>query len=165
MVLSTGHNPQERSVRVERPQLPLLQTSGYPIFTSGQSLNSDTFHGLNEPPLPCTGANPLENAPFQVASPLRHDQPYQRKALPGANPIVGPSINVVPPTPMEQPATQEYPHTRVAFALSSSVSPQATPMLSSPKLPTPKKQRFMMGPRADCEKCRLGVKGHFVHLE
>jgi hypothetical protein len=25
--------------------------------------------------------------------------------------------------------------------------------------------RFSMGPRADCEKCRMGVKGHSVHLD
>jgi len=34
-----------------------------------------------------------------------------------------------------------------------------------PVPPTPnKKQKFTMGPRNDCEKCRLGVKGHWMHI-
>ena len=28
-----------------------------------------------------------------------------------------------------------------------------------------RKPRFTMGPRADCEKCRLGVPGHYVHFD
>ncbi|KAH9930907.1 uncharacterized protein B0H18DRAFT_1116613 [Fomitopsis serialis] len=28
-----------------------------------------------------------------------------------------------------------------------------------------RRQRFTMGPRADCEKCRLGVKGHWMHFD
>lgn len=27
------------------------------------------------------------------------------------------------------------------------------------------KPRFSMGPRTDCEKCRLGVKGHWAHFD
>ncbi|OCH95196.1 hypothetical protein OBBRIDRAFT_831047 [Obba rivulosa] len=28
-----------------------------------------------------------------------------------------------------------------------------------------RRQRLTMGPRADCEKCRMGVKGHYVHVD
>jgi len=28
----------------------------------------------------------------------------------------------------------------------------------------PRKPRITMGPRTDCEKCRLGIKGHWMHL-
>ncbi|KAI0928064.1 hypothetical protein AcW2_004197 [Taiwanofungus camphoratus] len=28
-----------------------------------------------------------------------------------------------------------------------------------------RKQKFTMGPRADCEKCRMGVKGHWMHFD
>ena len=31
--------------------------------------------------------------------------------------------------------------------------------------PAGRKQRFTMGPRVDCVKCRMGVKGHWVHLD
>ena len=27
------------------------------------------------------------------------------------------------------------------------------------------KKRFTMGPRTDCDKCRLGVKGHYMHFD
>ena len=28
-----------------------------------------------------------------------------------------------------------------------------------------RKQRFTMGPRADCEQCRMRVKGHYMHFD
>ncbi|KAL4068085.1 hypothetical protein J3A83DRAFT_3809189 [Scleroderma citrinum] len=36
---------------------------------------------------------------------------------------------------------------------------------SSMSGPVGRRQRFTMGPRADCIKCRMGVKGHWVHLD
>ncbi|KAI0781318.1 hypothetical protein BD413DRAFT_27209 [Trametes elegans] len=30
---------------------------------------------------------------------------------------------------------------------------------------TPKRQRFTMGPRADCELCRMRVEGHYMHFD
>ncbi|KAI6039952.1 hypothetical protein EDC04DRAFT_2680366 [Pisolithus marmoratus] len=37
---------------------------------------------------------------------------------------------------------------------------------SSPCSSVPgRKQRFTMGPRVDCVKCKMGVKGHWVHLD
>ncbi|SRR6266702_2081240 len=29
----------------------------------------------------------------------------------------------------------------------------------------PRRSRFTMGPRPDCEKCRLGVPGHYAHFD
>jgi hypothetical protein len=50
--------------------------------------------------------------------------------------------------------------------MSASNSGMSTPTDVAPsKLVPPKRPRFMMGPRADCEKCRMGVKGHLVHLD
>lgn len=49
--------------------------------------------------------------------------------------------------------------------------PSPAPMSISPEssfvqLPqSQRKPRFTMGPRSDCEKCRLGVKGHWMHLD
>ncbi|KAG2041766.1 hypothetical protein BDR03DRAFT_945596 [Suillus americanus] len=34
-----------------------------------------------------------------------------------------------------------------------------------PKLTSGRKQRFTMGPRADCLKCRTGEKGHWMHFD
>ncbi|KAJ7592705.1 hypothetical protein C8J56DRAFT_779214 [Mycena floridula] len=40
------------------------------------------------------------------------------------------------------------------------------PMDISPTRPflAPRRQRFTMGYRSDCEKCRLGLKGHYMHF-
>lgn len=48
-------------------------------------------------------------------------------------------------------------------------SPEAMPIspnvsMISPNIPISKKSKFSMGPRANCEKCRLGVKGHWAHF-
>ncbi|KZT74130.1 hypothetical protein DAEQUDRAFT_721010 [Daedalea quercina L-15889] len=49
---------------------------------------------------------------------------------------------------------------------STFTTPPDVPMTASqPHQPAVRKQKFTMGPRADCEKCRLGVKGHWMHLD
>ncbi|KAF9452266.1 hypothetical protein P691DRAFT_805147 [Macrolepiota fuliginosa MF-IS2] len=154
---------QTRDIQTERPQLPLLQTSTYVPFTSGQPLNMEVS-GLNQSPIPSIIPHPTEYAPFQVASHLvEGNQLHHRHSVLGLGSVMGPSINVVPPTPMEH---QNHHHgTGLPLDLGSGASSQETIIPSSPRLVTPRKQRFAMGPRADCEKCRLGIKGHFVHLE
>ncbi|KAI0060791.1 hypothetical protein BV25DRAFT_1827332 [Artomyces pyxidatus] len=60
--------------------------------------------------------------------------------------------------PAPAPPALQHPS---AFMLSAPVPVAATPPLSE----APRRPRFTMGPRADCEKCRLGVKGHSVHFD
>ena len=48
-------------------------------------------------------------------------------------------------------------------SLSSSPRVRQAQQVPLPSSPT-RKQRFTMGPRLDCEKCRLGVPGHYSHL-
>lgn len=81
-----------------------------------------------------------------------------------------PTILLHPPTPVEchsqdalnspmaQPPLQ-YPASPMHISPVSSWSASA----NSPS--THRKQRFTMGPRVDCEKCRLGVKGHWMHFD
>jgi hypothetical protein len=42
--------------------------------------------------------------------------------------------------------------------------PQDAPITVNSQM-VARKPRFTMGPRADCEKCRLGVKGHWAHYD
>lgn len=86
-------------------------------------------------------------------------------------PPAGPSVNVLPPCPA--PPSVPYfeprppcPSTRPSSPVSSSsmmvlssLPSYVNVAASSPR----RQQRFTMGPRADCEKCRLGIKGHWVH--
>ncbi|GJJ12019.1 hypothetical protein Clacol_006257 [Clathrus columnatus] len=37
--------------------------------------------------------------------------------------------------------------------------------ITTPLPQTPRKSKIKMGRRADCEKCRLGVKGHWMHID
>jgi len=82
-----------------------------------------------------------------------------------------PSVDVQPEIPSDslvgngvqnveftQPTTR--PSSPTAMSISQTSSWNAN-MIST----TSRKQRFTMGPRADCEKCLLGVKGHWMHFD
>lgn len=68
-------------------------------------------------------------------------------------------------TPPPEPETYHALGSRSALPVSSvprlGQSSQAPAPAPAPK----RKQKLTMGPRADCEKCRLGIKGHWMHLE
>lgn len=68
-----------------------------------------------------------------------------------------PTICILPATPGQSPLT---PHDHQAAYASSPMSISS----SSPAVSN-RKQRFTMGPRSDCEKCRLGIKGHWMHVD
>ncbi|KAJ7632482.1 hypothetical protein FB45DRAFT_912556 [Roridomyces roridus] len=72
-----------------------------------------------------------------------------------------PSINIQPATPellsRTRPSTPVRDHDGMSISPTTSFS-----ILGSPT--SRKQQRFMMGPKANCEKCRLGVKGHWAHF-
>ncbi|KAH6919028.1 hypothetical protein BKA70DRAFT_1249058 [Coprinopsis sp. MPI-PUGE-AT-0042] len=82
-----------------------------------------------------------------------------------------PQINIHPATPTPS-LTSTRPSSRASIHRHPTPEPQPSesPMALSPAqsftqlLTTPRRARFTMGPRADCEKCRLGVKGHWMHL-
>ncbi|KAH9842401.1 uncharacterized protein C8Q71DRAFT_732706 [Rhodofomes roseus] len=63
--------------------------------------------------------------------------------------------------PTLPPAVQGLPST----SASTTDVPMATSQSQDHTAPPARKQRFTMGPRADCEKCRLGVKGHWMHFD
>ena len=54
--------------------------------------------------------------------------------------------------------TSQLSSTEGDYRISMTVSPAV-----SADLRTPRKPRFTMGPRADCDLCRQGVKGHSAH--
>ncbi|KAJ7083834.1 hypothetical protein C8R43DRAFT_1052016 [Mycena crocata] len=123
-----------------RPQLPPLQTE------SNAYMQAD----FSSSPI-CTEEQP--------SHPVSGSSYNTTQTTPLTGPIFLPAINILPATPDLLSATR--PSTPVRDNSSAmSISPTAS--LGSP---TGKKQRFMMGPRANCEKCRLGVKGHWVHLD
>ena len=72
-----------------------------------------------------------------------------------------PTIYILPATPGQSPLT---PHGQASHQGRVYASSPNSPMsISSPSSAVSnRKQRFTMGPRSDCEKCRLGVKGHWI---
>lgn len=38
-------------------------------------------------------------------------------------------------------------------------------IINNDKKSKQRKLKFSMGPRADCPKCKLGVKGHYTHFD
>ncbi|KAG7092383.1 hypothetical protein E1B28_008740 [Marasmius oreades] len=106
---------------------------------------------------------PNHNAPMDG---IQHDSTSvehsaSSESLPRAFPHIPPSISVQPPTP-DMPAAHLI-FTRSSTPLSDSSMSISTSPVSFTS--SPLRRKFTMGPRADCEKCRLGVKGHSVHLD
>ncbi|KAG1756486.1 uncharacterized protein EDB91DRAFT_18411 [Suillus paluster] len=102
----------------------------------------------------------------------------------GAQPLI-PSINLAHqqqhPSVYGQPGTSPYGssnqqelhsgptqnHDFVQSTSSGMSFPPPPPTSQYPGLisSSGRKQRFTMGPRADCLKCRMGVKGHWMHFD
>ncbi|KAG6874071.1 hypothetical protein C0995_006928 [Termitomyces sp. Mi166 len=86
----------------------------------------------------------------------------------------GPLVTVLPPTPSISTSSAPYIDASSMRTQTQTPTRPSTPVdntasdspmvLSSPKgsftAPAPRKQRFTMGPRADCIKCQMNMKGH-----
>ncbi|KAF9466353.1 hypothetical protein BDZ94DRAFT_1319611 [Collybia nuda] len=137
--MNMEHDEVVRVDHERRPELPLIQTTEYAQVSYAQAAFMRRQH---------------ENQRFSDPT------PPSSSMTPG-----GPMVNILPPTPVPPPPP--YQNVEPVPRSSSSVlnSPMAitSPIASYINMNSPRKQRFTMGPRADCEKCRLGVKGHSVH--
>lgn len=84
-----------------------------------------------------------------------------------------PEIHVTPATPTSTAgslsnSTQDLNDLRTASNVMESSMMSITPTQSFTQALSPplaRRPKFSMGPRADCEKCRLGVKGHWAHFD
>ncbi|KAI6005471.1 hypothetical protein EDD15DRAFT_2211944 [Pisolithus albus] len=124
-----------------------------------------------------------------------HPHPYSSAPTSSIAPLAGhpPAIYFSPATPSSETPTppshdygfREQDHdfcvgshhhhhqhgTTNAVERTSTLRTESIPMGKSCFPPSPclsgssRKQRFTMGPRVDCIKCRMGVKGHWVHLD
>ena len=68
----------------------------------------------------------------------------------------------------EEQSEEQHPSTRPSTPSDSSPNSMilSSPVASPSQIPSsPTKRRVFFGPRTGCEKCRLAVKGHFVHVE
>ncbi|KAJ7694224.1 hypothetical protein B0H17DRAFT_1058276 [Mycena rosella] len=132
-----------------RPYLPPLRTQ------------SDA---LMQPSIPSTSHMHMEGQPLDPPSGTNYNT---SQTTPPTGSLFLPAINILPATPdmlsRTRPSTPVHDNSRDRDNSSAmSISPTTSyAVLGSPA----GKRRFMMGPRANCEKCRMGVKGHWVHLD
>ncbi|KAJ6630632.1 hypothetical protein B0H10DRAFT_1982110 [Mycena sp. CBHHK59/15] len=139
---------EDASDMSRRPYLPPLQTQPDAFMHAGASFSYDT---------------PVQERPPDRSSTRSYSA---HGNAPPAGSLFLPVINILPATPNLLSA-RTRPSTPIRDASSES-SMNISPTVSFANLGSPiigRKQRFMMGPRANCEKCRLGVKGHSVHLD
>lgn len=95
-----------------------------------------------------------------LAAPSRHTSSLPPQTQLGPPP----TICVLPATPGQSPLTA-HDHASDQGGMHSSGTPTSPMSISPSSASSNRKQRFTMGPRSDCEKCRLGVKGHWMHFD
>lgn len=86
---------------------------------------------------------------------------------------IQPVFDVVSPTPFTVPSTkneseEQLPSIQPSTPIDSSSNAMmlCSPATAFSQITSPSiKRRVFFGPRIGCEKCRLGVKGHFIHPE
>ena len=85
-----------------------------------------------------------------------------------------PVSDLASPTPIftvpsnKHKSEEQHPSTRPSTPTDSSSNAMvsSSPVTSFSQVSSPTaKRRVFFGPRTGCEKCRLGVKGHFIHSE
>ncbi|KAH7910655.1 hypothetical protein BJ138DRAFT_1152437 [Hygrophoropsis aurantiaca] len=154
-----------------------------PPTTLGQS--SSRSHMPQVSTIPPSQVNPLQTI-YRPQLPHLHSAPPEAPVQSPLNlfpspsashshtSITNPSIFVLPATPSDispshpLPYHQDQPDVQ---GQSVSIPPESTS--SGTQVPSNftcvsasnRKQRFTMGPRADCLKCKMSVKGHWAHLD
>ncbi|KAJ7098056.1 hypothetical protein B0H15DRAFT_823904 [Mycena belliarum] len=131
----------EDNMRIShRPYLPPLQTQSHSLMQRALPSRSPSRSHMH-----------VEDPPSRPNS----------RSIPPTDSLFLPAINILPATPDLLSRTR--PSTPVR---DNSSAMNVSPTTSYAVLGSPAgKKRFMMGPRANCEKCRTGVKGHWVHLD
>lgn len=82
-----------------------------------------------------------------------------------------PVFDVASPTPTmstnKYQSEEQHPLTRPSTPISSpNAMVLSSPVNSFSQIPSSStKRRVFFGPRMGCEKCKVGIKGHFIHSE
>jgi len=140
---------------------PIIPTGGYsmtPLW--GPRPQSDA---TAQPPLSCGNQvddgdmrMDCDTTPRRSASPSVPPSPSNDPAQNSSNPTNTESTTLRTPKPLTSSPSLEM----------SEILPSASqgPTLQKTRASQPKRPRFTMGPRSDCEKCRAGIKGHWGHF-
>jgi len=153
----------DENMSMYRPQLHVPRSAHRPLAPHIQITTSSATQQS-----PQEQYNPYSQLQFSLLSaPQQHAYslpPQTELPIPQGQ---GPMIRVLPATPSDSPITTHQDQTTSSQTPlpTSQPSPMAMSPTNSPSPVANRKQRFTMGPRSDCEKCRLGVKGHWMHFD
>ncbi len=78
-------------------------------------------------------------------------------------PLTFPSSAIPRPQSPQPPAPPAIAHTSSTFS-QNGASISIRPGAPTPCIPS-RRTRMTMGPRADCEKCRMKIPGHWMHVD
>ncbi|KAK7689153.1 hypothetical protein QCA50_007844 [Cerrena zonata] len=178
---------QTRGLRIDRdgysPQLEQNSVARNTIVEENMFMDPDHEPMMNQfiplpPHIPCP-----PNSPAQLAGMPQHrlHQPLSQAQY--LEPFQVQQVNMTAPQSFlssfqQQPPPPLYPtldhlntpplQPQSGYATNSQADLPSPPLpiVNQTPIQSPKrKQKVTMGPRADCEKCRLGVKGHWMHFE
>ncbi|KAH9180271.1 hypothetical protein EDB89DRAFT_7311 [Lactarius sanguifluus] len=126
----------------------------------------------------------LDETPRSSTRLCSHDQRFQCEACKQTkthttgNTILPPLVHSVTATEyLQTPDPVTIPTPPIGSAIFPSHSPFSSgcvdtmplylrePQPSQQQQAPPRRSRFTLGPRPDCEKCRLGVPGHYAHFD
>ncbi|KAI0373325.1 hypothetical protein BV20DRAFT_805681 [Pilatotrama ljubarskyi] len=169
---------------------PMTDDGGQPRndeLMADESMPGDENAMSVSPPRPsCLSVRAPSPSSSQYFHPPSAGYPSSKATLQAQNPnrlqIPAIQIQAATPSPVQmftQPLLDSPPVASSAsnpafnFEDTTMCSPSTTSSPSAEfraqeQIPTPtgtKRQRFTMGPRADCELCRLRVKGHYMHFD
>jgi hypothetical protein len=119
----------------------------------GAQGSPDVYIGCMAPQL----LNPHTNAPIMGLPSPRVTPPAAVTFLRAPTP---PTMPTPPLCNAPLPSHSPFGAARMGTPLLARQEPQEL-LLSGPT----RRSRFSMGPRPDCDKCRLGVPGHYAHFD
>ncbi|KII88990.1 hypothetical protein PLICRDRAFT_40615 [Plicaturopsis crispa FD-325 SS-3] len=153
-----------------RPSDDWVQQTGGLTIDSPLFRDADESMSVDDQPAETSSGAPDQRPIIQISTPesTQYHPSYGHppppftptdQAQPQSDVPQPPSINIHPATP-SAPFQAAFPNTQLE---TTSSDPFQTALPASPT--ATRKQRFTMGPRSDCEKCKLGAKGHWMHFD
>ena len=124
-----------------------------------QTFNGPPQHHASSPSIV---TEPSDTRPSTPSINIVHQQPQPPSTYvqPGISPVKSSSQQE-----MQSGSSQNHNFFQTTTAGTSISRPPPTSQSPGPISSSGRKQRCTMGPRADCLKCRMGVKGHWMHFE
>lgn len=146
----------------DQPSLNHLRTLQIPCPPNSPAQFASTLgHHLQQPQNQVQHSEHFQTTQITQTDPFSTVESHSAPFSPQPPQFVYPTLDHL--TTIQHPQPQPgYP---IALQNQLSFLPTPAPTPPVPVVAPRRKAKVTMGPRADCEKCRLGVKGHWMHFE